>query len=333
MAAAILAAIACLTPATALTDYSRGTSEYALDEYDVTVTAPENWMGFTWDVEENDENLKTLKTTREKLLNHFQENDIIFETAYPGKGTIDVAFRENNDTAQLYDLTYLTEPLLHVMGKAMADGEYEGEDSGFTYSKYNFYYYNDTQYIVLDFTKSRDGDKQGIVYYTISDGKEYRFVLTSEKGNVSDELRETLKTMIDNTTYFYGTDDWDDYEYNDNRDGHADNYPEEYHNSAESARAYGISIFIAIIIGFLVFAALVVLIVVLAVRNGSRKRTAMQGFEIRTGPDGRQYYYPVNGGMPQAGVNYQTPYQSTPVQPPLQEEKKEQQNPYDGHDK
>lgn len=91
--AVFLLAIICTTAVSALTDYSGGVTEYMLDDYDISVKAPDNWMSFTWDVEKDDENLKARNTTKEKLLTYFQENDIIFETAYPGKGTIDLFFR------------------------------------------------------------------------------------------------------------------------------------------------------------------------------------------------------------------------------------------------
>lgn len=328
--AVFLSAVICMTAASALTDYSGGVTEYTLDDYDISVVAPDNWMSFTWDVEEDDESLNVRNTTREKLLTYFQENDIIYEAAYPEKGTIDLVFRENSDTQHIYDLCYLTDSLLHVMGKAMVAGEYENEKDGFTYSKYDLYFYNETQYIVLDFTESKSNDKQGVLYYTVTDGKEYRFILTSEKGKASDELRDALKAMIDNTTYYYDDNLDDEPEYNSGWDEYIQNHPEEFEKAIGTAGSFGIAAFLAVIIGFLVFGALIVLIVVLAVRSGNKNRAMAQDFEIRTGPDGRQYYYPRGAGMPQAGGAYQPPCPPQPVQPLQNEEKNnEQENPYD----
>lgn len=326
--AVFLLAIISTTAANALTDYSGGVTEYKLDGYDISVKAPEGWMSFTWDVEADDENLKALNTTKEKLLTYFQENGIIFETAYPGKGTIDLSFQNNKDTQQIYDLTNLTDSLLQVMGKAMAEGEYKDGDDRYTYSDYDFYYFNETQYIVLDFTSSGDGKKQGVVYYTITEGKEYRFILTAEKGKATDELRSTLKQMVDDTVYFYN-EFWDDPDYDNSWDEYVQNHSEESGKTVETAGSFGIAIFMASIIGFFVLAAIIVLIAVLAVKNSGKNKAAAQGFDIRTGPDGRQYYYPHNAGIPQPG---QPPCPPQAGQQPVQNDDK-QENPYDGSGK
>jgi len=327
----LLLAIISTTAANALTDYSGGVTEYTLDEYDISVKAPDNWMSFTWDVEADDENLKTLNTTKEKLLTYFQENRIIYETAYPGKGTIDLSFQNNKETQQIYDLTNLTDSLLQVMGKAMAEGEYKNGDDRYTYSDYDFYYYNETQYIVLNFTSNGDGKNQGVVYYTITEGKEYRFILTAEKGKATDELRNTLKQMVDDTVYFYN-EFWDDPNYDNHWDEYVQNYPEEFDKAVGIAGSVGIAIVMAFIIGFFVLAAIIVLIVVLAVKSSSKNKAAAQGFDIRTGPDGRQYYYPHNIGIPQQGGACQPPCPPQAGQPPAQNDDN-QENPYDGSEK
>ncbi len=330
--AVFLLAIICTTAVSALTDYSGGVTEYMLDDYDISVKAPDNWMSFTWDVEKDDENLKARNTTKEKLLTYFQENDIIFETAYPGKGTIDLFFQNNRDTQQIYDLTNLTDSLLQVMGKAIAEGEYKGGDDGYTYSDYDFSYYNETQYIVLDFKGGGDGNKQGVVYYTITEGKEYRFILTAEKGKVTGELRDTLKQMVDDTVYYYN-EFWDDPDYDNNWGEYVQNHPDEFDKAVGTVGSFGFAIIVASIIGFLVFAAIIVLIVVLAVKNSNKNIAAVQGFDIRTGPDGKQYYYPHNAGIPRQDGAFQPSCTPQTGQPPIQNDENKQENSYDGSKK
>lgn len=305
LAAFILLLTAFAVPAAALTDYSDGSDiVYLIEDYDVNITPPDYWMAFTRD-DMDEKSLNVLGTTKEKLLKHYEKNDIYFEAAHPEKGDIVLSITENDDSQEIYDLSSETKSIVKLIATAMMKDKNEDKGSGLTYTKYDLYSIDDVQYIVLDYTDSKDGVKYGTIYYTIVGGAEYRFTLTSYKGTVSEELGNTLKHMVDQTNYMYSYsddityhfDDEDDapYGYN-NREDYFHDHPEAYDKTIETVGGIAATVVIAIIAGLLVFTAVVVVVVVLLVKNNNKKKEAMRGYDIRTGPDGRAYFYPKNAG-------------------------------------
>lgn len=332
-AAALVAFILLLTafavPAAALTDYSEGSDiVYLIEDYDVNITPPDYWMAFTRD-DMDEKSLNVLGTTKEKLLQHFEENDIYFEAAHPDKGDIVLSITENDDSQEIYDLAGESKSIVNLIAAAMVKNENE-EKGGLTYTNFDLYSIDDVQYIVLDYTDSKDGAKYGTVYYTIVGGIEYRFTLTSCRGTVSEELDNTFKHMVDQTNYMYSYTDNDTFYFDDeyeapygynNWEDYFHDHPEAYDKIIDTAGGFAVAVVIAIIAGLLLFTAVVVVVVILLVKNNNKKKEALQGYVIRTGPDGRTYFYPKNTGVTPPYGAYQAPAAS-PV-PPQQEQSEE----------
>lgn len=176
---------------------------YDLADLNMTVSAPAGWITFTRDIQADDPNLKTLGTDSKTLSDFLNKNNIyLYSGSLGSHAEIGVTMIANDGSRDVYDFNRISDADIPADEKSVTDEIQKNMAGKITYSDSSIYKNEQVKYVVLNWTQQYNGmTVYGKQYLTVINGQAINITLHSYAGEVTDELAQTLKTMVDSVTF------------------------------------------------------------------------------------------------------------------------------------
>lgn len=171
-------------------------------ELDVTLTLPEEMVGFTRELDEDDENLAALGLTADALLSEFETKHIYFNgISYEPLHEIVVTMTEDEGLNQIFDFNQYSDKEMNEMAEMLVDSD-ETKQSGINYSFVEVYQQNQAKFVVFDINQLMSGmTVYGRQYYTVINGQAINVTVQSYEGEVTEEMKTELKGIVDSLAF------------------------------------------------------------------------------------------------------------------------------------
>lgn len=175
---------------------------YEIKEAGITLSIPEEWVVFERIVDEFDENLELVNSSKEKLEEIFKERDIYLNAIMlPQNYEIVVNLNEFKGSQEIFDFNTFSEKELNILGKKLLEDNFP-EETGVAYSGYEIYNHSQAKFIVFDIIKNVDGQEiYGKQYYTIINGQALYITLYSYIGEIEEDKANEINNIV-NTIKF-----------------------------------------------------------------------------------------------------------------------------------
>lgn len=192
----VLAALLLLVLAFSLmtTAAAANTNTYTIDELNMTVDVPANWIGFTRTDIDEDISLEYWDMTAEEMEQYYIDNDAYFDT-FNADCTYEIYLYALADE-DLIDYNDYTEEELAAEGESIL--EYN-RANGYACTDYSIYKQADTTFIVVD-----SSDSDGTYYRdfnTVYNGQYITFVLISFNGEIEEGYAQIYQNVIDSIVF------------------------------------------------------------------------------------------------------------------------------------
>ncbi len=173
---------------------------YELPEFNMTIEAPEGWIVFTQDIDENDPNLELIGMDGNEFENFLKENDILI---YMFKTDpfiqIYLNLKDFESSRDIYDFNDISDrELLSVMDMAMKATA--GSMEGTAYTNSSVYKHKQAKFVVFDMADSNNG-ACGKFYATVINGQELIVTLYLNGNELPDSIAQTVQEVVD-SVYF-----------------------------------------------------------------------------------------------------------------------------------
>ncbi len=160
---------------------------YELNNLNMKVDSPGGWYVSTQDVKDDDPNLDLMAMDKTELADYYKQNGIYFYLIDSGLDTsIYVNMKDCSSDPEYVDFNLLTDG-----GLLKAVSETQKED---TLPDPAVYVHKQTKFIV-SYTED------GIRYQTQINGQAISVILTLKKGETTDSLKQTLKSVVDSIVF------------------------------------------------------------------------------------------------------------------------------------
>ncbi|GEM_PF-1538542 len=174
---------------------------YEVKEAEMTIDISDEFIVFGRIVDEFDENLELIGSSKKELENVFKKGNIYLNAVMiPPEYEIVLTLAEYEGSQDIFDFNLFSESELDTLGKQLSSGS--TEESGITYTGYETYKQNQAQFIVFDlYQESASGKVYGKQYYTIINGQAINITMHSYTGELPAEKLEVLKNTVDSINF------------------------------------------------------------------------------------------------------------------------------------
>lgn len=171
---------------------------YEIKEAGITLSIPEEWVVFERIVDEFDENLELINSSKEKLEEIFKERDIYLNAIMiPQNYEIVVNLNEFKASQEIFDFNTLSEKELSILCERILE-ENTQQQTAVLNSGYEIYNHSQAKFIVLDIVKNVDGQEiYGKQYYTIINGQALYITLYSYIGQIEEDKLKEINSIVD----------------------------------------------------------------------------------------------------------------------------------------
>lgn len=176
---------------------------YEVPKLDMTIAAPEGWIVFTQDVDENDPNLALLGADSKALSNYYKENNIYLNMITSDLAVeIVVTMLEDDNSRNVYDFNRVPEADMQSQAESLMQGMQELMKDQIEYSDCSIYRHKQAAFATFHLTQQLNGSvayaKQ---YSTVINGKTINITLHSYAGEITDDLLQVLQNTVDSVVF------------------------------------------------------------------------------------------------------------------------------------
>lgn len=174
---------------------------YEIKEADMTLDISDEFVVFGRIVDEFDENLELIGSSKKELEEVFKKGNIYLNAVMiPTEYEIVLTLTEYEGSQDIFDFNLFSESELDVLGKQLSTSS--PEESGATYTGYETYKQNQAQFIVFDlYQENASGKVYGKQYYTIINGQAINITMHSYTGELPAEKLDLLRSTIDSISF------------------------------------------------------------------------------------------------------------------------------------
>lgn len=177
-------------------------TQHDIDELDMSVCIPEDFMVFTRNTSTNDPNLSIIGMNKESLEQQFTQGNIYLDAIKNDYSTqIIVTMTQNSGATDIFDLNLYTEE----EKRNIAEEEQKSDALKTANAKYTGYAFcKNKQASFICFNISSSADENNLYskqYFTIINGQAINIILYSSNGLVSADQENILKSVIDNISF------------------------------------------------------------------------------------------------------------------------------------
>ncbi len=175
-----------------------GTETHSLNELDLTVDLPSDYVVFTRDTSALDPNYSAYGLTKTQLDSILVENNVYLD-AWDADVSFEVYVRMEYNIA---NFSSFSDSMRLDMGKQLMEGYGSIDD---VFSEYHIYRHPQTRFLKLYSSKQAEsGIIYNLQYYTVYEEKALNFCIASYSGQISDEEEAILKNMVDSVVFGTG---------------------------------------------------------------------------------------------------------------------------------
>lgn len=172
---------------------------YDLPELNMTIDAPEGWMVFTKDMDENEPDLEFLGEKKADILANINEESHYLTMIRSDPFTMIRVMMSDSKRPDNYNYNNLTDEA--ILQKASNMQEFAETDTETDIPDYSVYRHKQTKFAVIDWLYSEDGDtKYAKMYSTVINGQNIYIFLMSYS-EISGSLDRVLKETVDSITF------------------------------------------------------------------------------------------------------------------------------------
>lgn len=176
--------------------YAVNTSKVELEELDMSIELPSDYIVFTRDIDSNDPILSEYGFTKDSLLSEMESKDLYLSS---WNQELDYEIYITMQGSQLEDYNQLSDTMLSTLASSFG-AEYES--LGITIDKYEVYEHEQANFIKIYISQPNgDSTTYGIQYNTVYANKSINITLQSYSGKVTAEVEGIAKSMIDSITF------------------------------------------------------------------------------------------------------------------------------------
>lgn len=173
---------------------------YELPELNMTIEAPEGWIVFTQDIDENDPNLELIRMDGNEFADFLKKNDIlIYMFKTDPLIQIYLNIKDYKSSRNIYDFNNISdEDLLSVM--EMTTHVFEGRTEGTAYTIDSVYKHKQAKFVVYDMADSDNG-ACGKQYVTVINGQQLVVTLYLNGSEVPEGIAQTVHNVVDSIVF------------------------------------------------------------------------------------------------------------------------------------
>ena len=177
--------------------FAEGTN-YSLDELDLSVNVPSDWITFTRDIYDSDPNLNLLGVTAYQLKElYIQNHQYLDSICIDPYCEIVVSMTDTSSEHKIFNYN-------DYRGSQLLDASIEDltDLNGMTFSDPTIYQNSQATFIVYNCWQYNGTDKiYSRLYCTVYNGKSINISLHSYTGAITDSMLNTLKATVDNSHF------------------------------------------------------------------------------------------------------------------------------------
>jgi hypothetical protein len=171
-----------------------------LNELYMTIKIPNDWIIFTRNIDDDDENLKLLRIDAQTLKNQYLSKKI-FLNAICLNPTNEVVVTMIEGFESIYNFNEFTEKQLENMANDTINSN-ETKKAGITYTNYSIYTQKNIKYVVFDLNQQAEGNiVYGKQYYTVHNGQAISITLQSYNGKITDDFALKHRSIVDSINF------------------------------------------------------------------------------------------------------------------------------------
>jgi hypothetical protein len=176
--------------------YAGNTNTFKLDELDMSIELPSDFVVFTRDINPNDPNLSTYELTKDSLSSYMTSNNIYL---YAWDKDINYDIFITMIDSPLKDYNGISDTTLSTLATGI---ESEYESAGITYIKSEIYQQSQAKFLKI-YSSQPDGESTiyGLEYHTVYAGKVINVSMQSYSGQITSENEATLKSIVDSVKF------------------------------------------------------------------------------------------------------------------------------------
>ena len=191
-----------LCTSTVLADGER----FYVDELHMSLTAPDGWIKFTQTIDPNDPNLDYFTLTAQEMEDNLAKMNVyVYLANITPIGSVYIIDVSKVEQSDVYDIRTLSDNELTTLADATEEslqGNDDMEQAGITYLSHGTYTNKKDNYIIYNCIRDNADEKiYSQVYTTIVNGQGINIVLNSYDGEISDELKDIQKAVVDSVVF------------------------------------------------------------------------------------------------------------------------------------
>jgi hypothetical protein len=176
---------------------------YELPELNMTIDAPEGWIVFSRDIDEDDPNLELTGSDSKTLEDHYKENNIYLNIIKTSPlAEIVITMGEDDNSRKIYDFNRIPDADMQAQAESLMQEMQRLMEGQAAYYDCSVYKHEQAAFFIFHLTQQINGSTvYGKQYTTIINGKTINITLHSYEGEISDSLAGTLQDTIDSVTF------------------------------------------------------------------------------------------------------------------------------------
>jgi len=174
-------------------------SSYTIDELDMRIAIPSDYVVFTRDIDANDPNLSLYGLTKDSMSSLMTSGNIYLNA---WDSDVNYLFYVTMIDSSLGDFNLLSDATLSTLATSF---ESEYKSAGITYIKSEVYQHDQAKFLKIYISQPNgDSTAYGLQYYTVYADKAIIITMQSYSGTINDSKENILKSIVDSAKF--GTD-------------------------------------------------------------------------------------------------------------------------------
>ncbi len=179
--------------------FAVSTDTYTIDELDMSIAIPSDYVVFTRDIDANDPNLSLYGLTKDSMSSLMTSGNI-YLNAWDSDVNYEIIVTMIDSS--LGDFNLLSDTTLSTLATSF---ESEYKSAGITYIKSEVYQHDQAKFLKIYISQPNgDSTAYGLQYYTVYADKAINITMQSYSGTINDSEENILKSIVDSAKF--GTD-------------------------------------------------------------------------------------------------------------------------------
>lgn len=177
--------------------FAASSSTYDLDELNMSIDIPDDYVVFTRDINSNDPNLSAYGLTKDNM-SSLMESGNIYLNAWDKDVNFEIIVTMIDSS--LGDFNQFSDTTLSAFASSF---ESEYKNMGITYLKSEKYQHEQAKFIKIYINQPNNGSTvYGLQYYTVYGSKAINVTIQSYSGKIDSAKEATLKTIVDSVFFW-----------------------------------------------------------------------------------------------------------------------------------